>query len=227
MLDPEGAHMAALHRLADFHGRRVLELGCGDGRLTVPVSKDAAYVLAFDPDEEAVDCARDALPAQLARRVEYRVASGAEIEVERRSFDLALFSWSLCCVEPDEVVLVLRNMVGAVQPGGLVLDLQVIRPNPVVESSGIVLCEIDGQPLFRMADAAAEAVDAAVTDGSLVEEARDDHDVRKHYASGAEVVDDFAGKKRSIPADAVPHIRALAEPCAVRERCRLRRLRVV
>ncbi len=34
VLDPEGAHLAALHRLGDFRGRRVLELGCGDGRLT-------------------------------------------------------------------------------------------------------------------------------------------------------------------------------------------------
>ena len=33
----------------------VLELGCGDGRLTVGVAADAATVLAFDPDAEAVD----------------------------------------------------------------------------------------------------------------------------------------------------------------------------
>ena len=95
VLDPEGAHLAALRRLGDFRGRRVLELGCGDGRLTVPVARDADYVLAFDPDAEAVARARRSLPAALAGRVEYRVASGTEIAVERCSFDLALFSWSL------------------------------------------------------------------------------------------------------------------------------------
>jgi 2-polyprenyl-3-methyl-5-hydroxy-6-metoxy-1,4-benzoquinol methylase len=73
----------------------VLELGCGDGRLTVPVAADAAQVLAFDPDRAAVERARHSLPTNLAERVEYRVASGTEIEVERGSFDLALFSWSL------------------------------------------------------------------------------------------------------------------------------------
>jgi len=96
VLDPEGAHLAALRRLADFRGQRVLELGCGDGRLTRPVAADAAHVLAFDPDADAVGRARRALPAELAGRVTYRVASGREIEVERRSFDVALFSWSLC-----------------------------------------------------------------------------------------------------------------------------------
>jgi predicted RNA methylase len=95
VLDPEGAHLAALRRLADFGGRRVIELGCGDGRLTLPIAAEAARMLAFDPDAEAVERARGALPAELAGRVEYRVASGREIEVERHSFDLALFSWSL------------------------------------------------------------------------------------------------------------------------------------
>jgi predicted RNA methylase len=95
VLDPEGAHLAALRRLADFEGQRVLELGCGDGRLTLPVAAEAARVLAFDPDAEAVERARRSLPAELAGRVEYQVASGAEIEIERCGFDLALFSWSL------------------------------------------------------------------------------------------------------------------------------------
>lgn len=95
VVDPEGAHLAALRRLADFHDKRVIELGCGDGRLTVPVARDATQLVAFDPDRQKVECARDALPAELAERVEYRVASGTEIQVERGSFDLALFSWSL------------------------------------------------------------------------------------------------------------------------------------
>jgi 2-polyprenyl-3-methyl-5-hydroxy-6-metoxy-1,4-benzoquinol methylase len=94
-LDPEGAHVAALGRLARFRGQRVLELGCGDGRLTVPIARDAAEVLAFDPDADAIERARRALPAELEGRVTYRVASGLEVEIPRHSFDLAVFSWSL------------------------------------------------------------------------------------------------------------------------------------
>lgn len=94
-LDPEGAHLAALHRLADFAGQDVLELGCGDGRLTVGIAADAARVLAFDPDADAVATARRTLPSDLAERVEYRVASGTELEIEPESFDLVVFSWSL------------------------------------------------------------------------------------------------------------------------------------
>jgi len=62
VIDPEGGHLAALRRLGDFHGQRVLELGCGDGRLTLGIAKDAAHVLAFDPDSDAVEQARRFLP---------------------------------------------------------------------------------------------------------------------------------------------------------------------
>jgi hypothetical protein len=123
-------------------------------------------------------------------------------------------------------VHVLRKMVGTVKPDGLVLDLQVIRPNPTAELDGRVICEIDGEPLFHRADAATAAVDALIRTGRLVEQAVDDHDVRNHYDNGSELVDDFADKRRQLPDSAVPRLRALAQPCVVRERCRLRRFQV-
>jgi hypothetical protein len=129
-------------------------------------------------------------------------------------------------VEPEDVVHVLRNMVDAVKPGGLVFDLQVIRPNPTIESDGKVACEIDGEPLFRRADAATAALDALTQSNELVEQAVDDHVVRNHYANGSELVDDFAGKQRRLPEHALPQLSALSQPCVVRERCRLRRLQV-
>jgi hypothetical protein len=121
---------------------------------------------------------------------------------------------------------VLSKMIAAVKPGGHVLDLQVIRPDPVVEVDERALCEIDGEPLFVSADAATAAVDALVHRGVLVEEAVDDHDVREHYTDGNDLVAAYATKRRRLPPDELPALGALRRPCAVRERCRLRRLRV-
>jgi ubiquinone/menaquinone biosynthesis C-methylase UbiE len=95
VLDPEGAHLASLRRLGDFAGRRVLEMGCGEGRLTVGIARDAEHVLAFDPDADAITRARTTLPKELAERVTYQVASAKDIELEPHSFDLVVFSWSL------------------------------------------------------------------------------------------------------------------------------------
>ena len=86
------------------------------------------------------------------------------------------------------------------------LDLQVIRPNPVVEYGGKDLCEVEGSELFATAEPAAAEVDAMVAAGLLVEEARDDHDVRKHYGSGAELVADFEDSSRDLPAEWIPRL---------------------
>jgi hypothetical protein len=118
-------------------------------------------------------------------------------------------------------------MVDAVRPGGLVLDLQVIRPKPFIESGGETVCQIDPAALFRGADAAAAAVDGLIASGRLVEEAVDDHDVCAHYANGPELLEDFAGKEDRFPPGLLAVVRALTGPVVRRDHCRLRRLLVV
>jgi hypothetical protein len=126
----------------------------------------------------------------------------------------------------EDVVHVLRRFREALLPAGAMLDLQAIPPQPVVESEGTILCEVDGSSLLDAAAAAAAAVDAFVRDGLLVEEAVDDHDVRRHYPSGAALVEDLEPKPRNVPPAAVPLLLRHDGPVALRERCRLRRLRV-
>ena len=120
---------------------------------------------------------------------------------------------------------VLRRSRKALVRDGVVLDLQVIRPDPRIESDGRLVCEFDGNPLFAGADAARDAVDLLVAERLLAEEAVDDHDVLKHYETGAELVEDFAPKERKLPDEVVPLLQAIEGKCVVRERCRLRRLR--
>ena len=119
---------------------------------------------------------------------------------------------------------VLRRMVDATRSGGVILDLQVIRPNPRVEAGGRIVGEMDGRPLFAMADAAVAAVDALVASGHLAEEAIDDHDVLKHYACGEDLIADWARSARRPIGDGRERILRIAGPCLTRERCRLRRL---
>lgn len=128
-------------------------------------------------------------------------------------------------MRPEDVVHVLRRTREALVPGGIVLDLQVIRPNPMVEIDGRSYCEADGTPLFETADPARAAVDRLIDEGLLLEEAVDDHDVLEHFTDGAALVEHWATKKRSLPPEEIPTLRAVDRPVAVRERCRLRSLR--
>jgi ubiquinone/menaquinone biosynthesis C-methylase UbiE len=95
VLDPEGRELEVLRELVDFGGKRVLELGAGEGRLTWGFAREAASVLAVDPDDEAIAAAREALPRRLGRKVELRVGDAVELAEPPDSFDLVFFSWSL------------------------------------------------------------------------------------------------------------------------------------
>ena len=94
-IDPEGIEHNTLRRLAPVAGLHVLELGCGDGRLTVQFADAAASVFAVDPDADRIAEARRTLPAELDGKVSFAVAGAAEAKGPRSEFDLALFSWSL------------------------------------------------------------------------------------------------------------------------------------
>jgi 2-polyprenyl-3-methyl-5-hydroxy-6-metoxy-1,4-benzoquinol methylase len=95
IVDPTGAELAALAEVVDFSGLRVLEIGCGDGRLTWRYAGQTQVVLGIDPDEGAIAAARAATPPELRERIHFDVASPVERDVPRRRFDLAFFSWSL------------------------------------------------------------------------------------------------------------------------------------
>ena len=67
-IDPKGLETRAMYDLIDFCGKDVLEIGCGDGRVTWRYAADAATVTAIDPDVAMVEAAQDALPEELRRR---------------------------------------------------------------------------------------------------------------------------------------------------------------
>jgi 2-polyprenyl-3-methyl-5-hydroxy-6-metoxy-1,4-benzoquinol methylase len=90
-IDP--LELATVRELTDLSDKRVLEMGCGDGRFTYLYAHDAEYVLGIDPKREEIREARRARPRELRNRVEFRVAK--TITPPRRRFDVALFSWSL------------------------------------------------------------------------------------------------------------------------------------
>jgi 2-polyprenyl-3-methyl-5-hydroxy-6-metoxy-1,4-benzoquinol methylase len=95
VVDPDGVEIATIRELVALDGLRVVDVGCGDGRLTFACAREGARVFAFDPDEEEIAKAREETPRELRRRVRFEVADAAQIELPRGEFDLALFSWSL------------------------------------------------------------------------------------------------------------------------------------
>ena len=93
--DADGVETAAIATAVSLDGKRVLEVGCGSGRLTRLTAARAASVYAFDPNAEAVAEAKASLGADHTRRVRFAVHGIEALDVRRRRFDLALAAWSL------------------------------------------------------------------------------------------------------------------------------------
>ena len=94
-IDPEEVELRALRPAASWRHARVLEIGCGDGRLTRRLARLGAQVIAIDPDRAAIRSARKTLPRSYARQVRYAVGTAGRLEFPARSFDIVVFAWSL------------------------------------------------------------------------------------------------------------------------------------
>lgn len=95
VIDPDGVETSVLSRLGGLDGVRVLEIGCGDGRLTFRYAAATGSVLALDPDGKAIDAARAALHAPLADRIRFELGSAEELDAPPESFDAVFLSHSL------------------------------------------------------------------------------------------------------------------------------------
>ena len=89
--DPERNESRALSRMMpSFAGLRVLEIGCGAGRVTRLYASTAAAVIAIDPNAESIEALRAELPG-----VDARAIGIEDLDLPPQAIDVAIFSWSL------------------------------------------------------------------------------------------------------------------------------------
>ena len=96
-IDPENNEPRALLDMADFNSQRVLEIGCGDGRLTWRYADKAGHVTAIDAFAESIARAKENIPDPLKGRVEFQHITFEDFAVKSKSstFDRAILAWSL------------------------------------------------------------------------------------------------------------------------------------
>ena len=92
--DPEGVEFRNLLDVASLPSARVLELGCGDGRLLREVADAAELAVGIDPDTESlVEAMRERTSA--GRELRLVRADAVALPLAREGFDIALLGWSL------------------------------------------------------------------------------------------------------------------------------------
>ncbi len=93
--DPEGVEIEFLNGLDCLHGRHVVEIGCGNGRLTWRYAPLAGQITAVDPDAERLAGAVAARPQALQTAVSFAQAQAERLPFPARHFECAVLAWSL------------------------------------------------------------------------------------------------------------------------------------
>ena len=93
--DPEEIEIEYLHRTGAIHGRNVLEIGCGSGRLTWRYADMAASAVGVDPDSQRLAEAADTRPESAGTRVDFAQAQAEDLPLADEAFDCAILAWSL------------------------------------------------------------------------------------------------------------------------------------
>ncbi len=92
-IDPERRETRLLMQHVPFAGARVIDIGCGDGRLSNRIRDWVHSVVGVDLSGE--DLRRAHARKRLDDIARFAVADASRLPFQDRSFDLALFSWSL------------------------------------------------------------------------------------------------------------------------------------
>lgn len=90
-----------LHELGEWGGpqlvrrKRVLDLGCGDGRFALGVARLASSVDGLDPDTEAITAAKRSARKSGLGNVRFAVGAAQRLPYPVAAFDVVFLSWTL------------------------------------------------------------------------------------------------------------------------------------
>ncbi len=127
-----------IERLALRPGLQVLDLGCGYGRLTIPIARLVApggEVVGVDIQEGMLRVARQRMESSGLTNVSFRRAGAGQGALERRRFDRALMVTVLGEIQRQAEAL--REVCDALKPEGF-LSVTEFLPDPHFQPAGRV-----------------------------------------------------------------------------------------
>jgi ubiquinone/menaquinone biosynthesis C-methylase UbiE len=94
--DPERNEIRFLNQFAGFTTSHcVLEIGCGDGRLTWRYARSVGHLVGIEIERDDLRLAMLDRPSDLEHKVVFAHADSVHLPFRKETFDLALLSWSL------------------------------------------------------------------------------------------------------------------------------------
>jgi SAM-dependent methyltransferase len=111
-----------LHCLQNLAGKRVLDLACGVGRVTVPLAQQGALVTAADNSLEMLSrCRNNVAKAELSGNVQFEQVNATALHFADESFDVVVCLGLLEHLPPDARQQAVLQIARVTRPGGSVV----------------------------------------------------------------------------------------------------------
>lgn len=123
IIDKEKLTPKAILQFECLSGKDVLEIGCGEGRLSGELNDHANRLVAIDPDRTALAAAQRHLP-----EVDFRIDSGEDLFFPDKCFDTVLFTLSLHHQRSDRALLEAERVL---KDGGVVVVIEPAHPSEI------------------------------------------------------------------------------------------------
>ena len=108
--------------LGDVQGCRILDVGCGTGRLSRHLAMRGASVTGIDFSEKSIDIARK---ESEGLRIDYRVDSVFNIDLHQECDAVVVLGClTVACNTPEEFESVIRRLYAALRPGSTLVIIE-------------------------------------------------------------------------------------------------------
>lgn len=100
-----GAEVSLMRSLGAIDGQKVLEIGCGDGRLSFRLCDHAAHTTGIDLEERLIDFANDYALRTCIRNAVFIPMSAENLAFQDETFDTVIMPWMLHMLPDKELAL--------------------------------------------------------------------------------------------------------------------------
>lgn len=131
ILDPYNQFIKEITDHCDIGGKTILEVGCGQGRITRDLARHARRVVAVDPDEAALQKARTQINAE---NVVFLRCRGESLAFPGDCFDMVVYSLSLHHLPREVMLASLEQAAGLLGEQGVIVVIEPGEGGTLIEA---------------------------------------------------------------------------------------------